>query len=69
MTNVQMLKYEIHKSGLKMGHIAEKLGIRLGTFSRKVNGKAEFTGTEIQRLSGILGFTNDQRDHIFFSNG
>ena len=69
MTNVPVLKYEIQKSGLKMGHIAEKLGIRLGTFSRKVNGKAEFTGTEIQRLSMILGFTNAQRDHIFFGDG
>lgn len=69
MTDSDSLKREIQSSGLKMKYLAEQIGITLNTFSRKVNGKAEFNGSEIVKLSGLLGFTAEQRDSIFFNDG
>jgi len=69
MTDSDSLKREIQNSGLKMKYLAEQIGITLNTFSRKVNGKAEFNGSEIVKLSALLGFTAEQRDSIFFNGG
>ncbi|RGD73850.1 helix-turn-helix domain-containing protein [Anaerofustis stercorihominis] len=68
MTNSNELLKIIKNSGLKKGYIAEKMGICLSTFSRKVNNKVEFNTKQISSLCEILHINDDERNKIFFTN-
>ena len=67
LVNTQLLNYAIDNSGLKRSFIAEKLKISRQSLLRKVSGKSEFTGGEIQELSNILSLGKARRDEIFFA--
>lgn len=68
MTNSNELLKIIKNSGLKKRYIAEKMGICLSTFSRKVNNKVEFNTKQISSLCEILNINDDERNKIFFTN-
>lgn len=67
MTNSEELKEAIDKSGLKMGFIAANIGVSAATLTNKVNGRTEFTASEIANISNVLKLTRQQRDKIFLS--
>ena len=67
MVDTPYLEEEIKNSGLKKSYLAEKCGITLQTFSNKMNNKSEFTGSEIQIISKILGLTAKKMNDIFFA--
>lgn len=68
MTNVELLKEKVAKSGLKSSFIAEQLGISRTSWYNKLNGKYEFTAGEIKSLCNALHITSlRERDEIFFS--
>lgn len=68
MTNVSLLKKKIAKSGLKLGFIAESLGISYAWLNKKVNGQVSFKAYEIQILCDLLGInTLKEKDEIFFA--
>jgi len=50
---------------MKNDSMAEKIGIDRSTFSMKLNGKREFTGTEIYKMLEIFNCTFEQ---LFFEN-
>lgn len=66
MTDTYKLYYKIKKSGFKMFHLAEQLGLSRQGFANKLNGESEFYASEIGKLSELLSLTPEERDEIFF---
>lgn len=68
MTNSKLLKEKIKGSGLKIGHIAEKLGISYHWLKKKIEGEAAFKACEIQTLCSVLNITDlQEKEAIFFA--
>lgn len=67
MTDFAMLKCKIKESGMTMKAIAEKSSILRETLYNKLNGKGEFSASDIASLSRTLHLDNKTRDEIFFS--
>lgn len=68
MTNVELLKEKVAKSGLKTAFIAESIGISRASWYNKLNGKTKFTAEEIKKLCDALRITSlREREEIFFS--
>lgn len=68
MTNTEKLEYYIKKSGYKKGFIAEKLGLSLNAFGKKISGKREFKASEIQTLCTLLGIVgSEEKERVFFA--
>ena len=65
MVNTVLLKKSIKNSGLKIKFIAEKAGMVRYTLYNKINGKSEFTASEIVALTKILCLSKQERDNIF----
>lgn len=66
MTDTALLMSTIHEKGLKLGVLAEKIGLSRQGFGMKVTGKVEFKASEIVALAQELGLSPNQRDAIFF---
>ena len=66
LVNTVAIRSKIKSSGIKIGKIAHELGMTYPTFASKVNGNAPFNALEIKKLCEILGFSNQERDDIFF---
>lgn len=69
MVDVKTLRNRIDMSGIKITHVAKKSGMLRATLYRKLQGKSEFTATEILAISDVLGFTAKERENIFFAKG
>lgn len=67
MTDRELLKSLISKSGLKRSYIAEQLGITYQGFKLKLDGKNEFVESEMRTLSDLLRLTKTDRERIFFA--
>lgn len=67
-----MLKQKIRDMLAKFGHtqtdLAEALGITYQSVSIKLNGKSDFTRSEIYRIMKMYNLTSDQLYDIFFSD-
>lgn len=66
MINVDELKKAIDDSGYKLTFIAKKLGLSYQGFLNKMQGKYEFTASEIKILCDLLHLTEEKRKKIFF---
>ncbi len=60
------LIYEIKSRGYSVRDVAEKIGIGYSTFYKKMNGRSEFTVSEIEAIIGFLGIETPVG--IFFAN-
>lgn len=67
MTNTDLLKEKIEKSGYKLIFIAEQVGISPQALYNKINNKREFLASEIMKLSELLKLTDEERNAIFFA--
>ena len=68
MTNTELLKDLIGKSGLKVGFIAEYMGISRQSLWNKINNSSPFNQYEIDRMCEVLKITNlKQKEAIFFA--
>lgn len=67
MINTAELNQAIQNSGLKKSAVAGKMGLTVQTLTRKIGGEAEFTVSQAQELSDILGLSPGQRQRIFFA--
>ena len=65
MTDRKLLNQAIVDSGITITALAKKVGIKRATLYNKLNGKSEFTGTEIVKLTDVLHLSDDLRDQIF----
>ena len=69
MTNVYMLKKRIDASGLKIGYIANQLGISRQLLWKKINNITPFNQYEIDKLCTILKIeTLEEKESIFFTH-
>ena len=53
--------------GVKLGVIADRLGVSEATFRNKRKGKTEFTQTEISAFCDCLRLSDGERNSIFFA--
>ena len=68
MVNTGMLNKLIGDSGLKLSAIMEKMNIKAyETLRAKIENRRDFTASEIEKLSAILGLNMEQREEIFFA--
>lgn len=68
MTNTDLLKRAIEESGMKIGVILQRMNIKsYSTLRDKIEGRREFTASEIYKLCEILHLDKDQMDEIFFA--
>lgn len=67
MTNTEMLKDIIDKSGLKVGFIADYVGISRQSLWNKINNQSPFNQYEIDKMCDVLKITSlKQKESIFF---
>lgn len=68
VTNSELLKDRIEKSGLRYDFIAEQLTMSVYWFKKKVNNEKNFHAWEIQLLCKLLNITSlREKDRIFFA--
>ena len=67
MTNTELLRDVINKSGLTITFISDKMGLTREGLYNKLNGLSEFKASEIVRLSEILHLSSEKREKIFFA--
>lgn len=68
MTNTELLKKSIERSGMKISAILECMNIKsYSTLREKIEGKREFTASEIFKLCEVLHLDRDQMEEIFFA--
>lgn len=65
MPNIELLKEKMNDSGMTVVAIAEKSDILRETLYNRLNGKGEFTASEIVGLTKTLKLTRLERDKIF----
>ena len=66
MVNTLLLDEKIEQSGLRIGHIVEKIGLSRNGFDKKRKGKTPFRIAEIYVLSDLLGLSDAEKSAIFF---
>ena len=67
MTDFELLRKKINESGMTMVAISRKTGILRETLYNRLNGRGDFTASEMMALAKVLGLTNEERDKIFFA--
>ena len=68
MTNTDLLKDKIEKSGLKNGYIADFVGISRQLLWKKVNNLTPFNQYEIDKMCEVLRITSlKEKEAIFFA--
>lgn len=68
MTNTELLKRAIDESGLKVGFIANFVGISRQLLWKKVNNLTPFNQYEIDKMCEVLKITSlKQKEAIFFA--
>ncbi len=67
MTNTELLIQAITRSGMKREYIANRIGLSRAGLKLKIDGKNEFTQSEISALTALLQLTKAEREAIFFA--
>lgn len=67
MSDLILLTEKIKESGMTMMAISKKSGILRATLYNKINGKGEFTASEIVALTSALKLSRSERDKIFLN--
>ena len=68
MVDINKLKVAIDESGMTVTAICSKAGILRATLYNKLNGRGEFTASEIEKISDAMRLSVGQRNSIFFAN-
>ena len=68
MTNTKLLRDKITDSGLKIGYIANAVGLSRQQFWKKVNNLTPFNQIEIDALCSVLHITSlRDKEAVFFA--
>ena len=68
MTNTELLREAITRSGLKLQFIADTLGISRFALNNKIENKSQFKSGEIKTLCNLLGMESlSEKELIFFA--
>ena len=69
MTDTELLKSWIDKSGYKRKYIADMLGLTTYSLQMKVENRVEFKPSEINKLCALLKITSlRDKERIFFAD-
>ena len=64
--NCRALKAKLVLNSISMGELAAMLGISRSALFRKLNGRSEFTQSEISQIAKILHLDAEEISLIFF---
>lgn len=53
-----LLEYEIKRNGLTVSEFCHKVGISTASYYRKINGRSDFTQSEISKTMEVLDLTS-----------
>lgn len=67
MADVVLLKNIISEKGCSINYIARQIGKSAQAIYNKLDGKTEFTVSEVNVLVDVLRLTSEERDKIFYS--
>lgn len=68
MTDSAALRKLIADKGLKLGKVAEQVGLSAYGFALKIDNVNDFRTTEVSKLCEILGITSlREKERIFFA--
>lgn len=65
MPNIELLKEYIDDSGMTKTAIADKAGMLRETLYNRLDGRGQFTASEIVGLTNALKLSKSERDKIF----
>ena len=65
MTDTQALRSLVNAKGLKYKYIACQMGLSAYGLMKKIENKAEFKVSEVDKLSKLLELTAKQKEKIF----
>lgn len=65
MVNVNKLRSYLALRGMVIKDLAEAIGMPISTLSNKINGKSEFTASEIAQIQIALDIPNEEVLEIF----
>ena len=69
MTNTELLREAITRSGLKLQFIADTLGISRFALNNQIENQSQFTSGEIKTLCNLLGIESlSEKELIFFAS-
>lgn len=68
MTDTELLREAIDRSGLKRTYLAERIGLTYQGYLNKERGESEFRQSEIEALSQLLDLNAEEREAIFFAH-
>ena len=66
MANKELLRAAIDHSGLKIGYIADQMGISRPTLYKRLENPETLTGREAKILSKLLRLSENDRSRILF---
>lgn len=67
MFKSELLKAKMVAKGVSAEELADKIGINTVTLYRKINGKTEFTRSEMQIIKSVFSLNKGEMDAIFFA--
>lgn len=66
--NLTLLSEKIEQSGMKKKAVAEKMKLTPAGLANKLNGKRDFSATEIKGIASAINLTGDEILSIFFAD-
>lgn len=67
MFNKDKFRAKMVEKGITIADVANVIGINETTLYRKMNGKSDFSRSEIQILKSLLNMSLDDAESIFFA--
>lgn len=67
MLNINKLKSYLALKGMTIKDLAEAIGMSISTLSNKINGKTEFTASEIAQIQTTLDIPDEEVLDIFIN--
>ena len=67
MTDTELLREAIDRSGYKKTYIAKRIGLTYQGFLNKERGESEFRQSEIEGLGELLCLSLEEKERIFFA--
>ena len=67
MTNSELLRKAVARSGYKKAYIAQCIGLSYQGYLNKERGESEFRQSEIEGICKLLDLTAEEKESIFFA--
>ena len=67
MTNTELLRAAIERSGYKKTYIAQRIGLTYQGYLNKERGESELRQSEIEGICDLLRLTAEEKEAIFFA--